>query len=450
MEMRSKVDVFVLILSVTSFLFLCPLSYATKSRLMGMGDLSVVIEDESNMINLWDFARNPAGLLEDEKAPVVRADLFWDAYDIRNLRCGKPPLYYKCKADGGVFQVPTSTIFRREGNFALGLESNYFFRQTDFKDTKSQFTYPEICLVFSKSLNSLTSVGADLAYVEYTSETSYKEAQSMTRFKTTYFRAEIGAGRRLSSELTLGALLGYDSMDSGKKYYTSDFHTFWLSLHSIVEVEQRFRLGLETVFNLRRADFEHDFQGDQSYYFAYLRLRGLYDLTSSLRLGLFFSHNELFSGFYYPVETFLWPVSPDAFAVEHLGLGCSYKFNDNLLAGLEYHFRNSSEPDGNHPDWGFSHESLNLGLEGKLSRVFSVKGGYIRTEVNRNPETGWPGKANTWGNVFTLGFGYQPHEGNLIFDLSYRYAFKKFEQWHIGWDVESERHVLSLSFKKIF
>ena len=402
-------------------------TYATRSRLLGMGDLSIVIEDESNMINLWDFAHNPAGLLTDEKGSVIRADLSWDAYDIRNLRCGKPPLYYKCKAGGDVLQVPTSMIFRREGDFALGLEGNYFFRQTDFKETKSKLTYPEIFLIFSKSLNSSTTVGTDFGYVEYSSELTYTETQSMTRFKTRYFRAEIGAERRLSSEVTLGALLGYDSMDSGKKYYTSDFHTFWISLHSIVEIEQRLQLGLETVFNLRRADFKHGFQGDQSYYFTYLRFRGLFDLTSSLRLGLFFFHNELFSGFHFPLETFLWPVSPDAFAVEHLGFGCSYKFNNNLLAGFEYHFRNSSEPDGNHPDWGFLHEALNLGLEGKLSEALSLRGGYIRTGTTRNPATGWPGRANTWGHAFTLGFGYQPPEWNLIFDLSYRYAFKKFD-----------------------
>jgi hypothetical protein len=54
---------------------------ATKSRLSGMGDLSIVIEDESNMINLWDFAGNPAGFLEDEKGSVVRGDFLWDTYE---------------------------------------------------------------------------------------------------------------------------------------------------------------------------------------------------------------------------------------------------------------------------------------------------------------------------------------------------------------------------------
>ncbi len=48
-----------IILTILLLLF-CSQTFATKSRLLGMGDLSIVIEDESNMINLWDFTRNPA------------------------------------------------------------------------------------------------------------------------------------------------------------------------------------------------------------------------------------------------------------------------------------------------------------------------------------------------------------------------------------------------------
>ncbi len=42
------------------------LSTATPVRLLGMGDLSLVVEDESNMINLHDFGGNVAGLCLDE------------------------------------------------------------------------------------------------------------------------------------------------------------------------------------------------------------------------------------------------------------------------------------------------------------------------------------------------------------------------------------------------
>jgi hypothetical protein len=40
---------------------------ATQSRLSAMGDLSIVVEDESNKIDLWDFTGNPEAFLENEK-----------------------------------------------------------------------------------------------------------------------------------------------------------------------------------------------------------------------------------------------------------------------------------------------------------------------------------------------------------------------------------------------
>ncbi len=449
--MRKENFIFLFIFSIIFPLFFSPYTYATRSRLSGMGELSIVIEDESNMINLWDFAGNPAGFLADEKGSVIKGDFLWDRYRITNLRYYDYHYhtYSRYNADGNVFNSRISSSFRRQGDFALAAEGNHFFRQSDFQNQKSELTYPEIFMVFSKSLNALTAVGADLGYVEYTLQSSYKPSRSVTRFKTKYFRAEIGAGRRLSSEVTLAATLGCESVDSDEKFYLSDFHTFWVSVHSIVEIEQRLKLGFKTIFNLRRADFRYSLPGNEKYYFACLSLRAIYDLTSKLRMGLLFFHNELFSGFYYPLEQFFRPARPEAFAVGHWGIGCSYKFTHNTLVGLEYHFRNSSEPDPGYPDPALMHEALNLGVEAKPSEALSVRGGYIRTATNQNPVRGYPGLSYTWENALTLGFGYEPHEWNLSFDLSYRYSFKKFKQWYSDWDVESGKHTLSISFKKV-
>jgi hypothetical protein len=74
--MRCK-DVLLALIFFIAFLFLCSQTLATKSRLLGMGDLSIVIEDESNMINLWDFAHNPSGLLGDESGSVIRGDFLY-------------------------------------------------------------------------------------------------------------------------------------------------------------------------------------------------------------------------------------------------------------------------------------------------------------------------------------------------------------------------------------
>jgi len=72
--MRKENFIFLFIFSIIFPLFFSPYTYATRSRLSGMGELSIVIEDESNMINLWDFAGNPAGFLADEKGSVIKGD----------------------------------------------------------------------------------------------------------------------------------------------------------------------------------------------------------------------------------------------------------------------------------------------------------------------------------------------------------------------------------------
>jgi hypothetical protein len=86
-------------------------------------------------------------------------------------------------------------------------------------------------------------------------------------------------------------------------------------------------------------------------------------------------------------------------------------------------------------------------MEGKVAEDFFLRGGYIRTETNQNPNL--DKQRDTWENALTLGFGYEPHQWNLVFEFSYRYAFKKFKQWYSEWDVESGRHVFSVSLKKV-
>jgi hypothetical protein len=413
---------------------------ATKSRLLGMGDLSIVIEDESNMINLWDFARNPAGFLADEKGSVVKIDLLWEPYEGRELTTttgGFPSLW---QMEGDILKTSMSASFRRNTDLAFGVEGHYLFDESDFIPSKTELNYPRICFVFSKSLDSLTSVGADIGYAEFRSKTNYKNIQSQTRFTTKYFKTQLGVGRELTSGVTLAALLGYENLDCEPYSMWSDFHVFWLSLQTMVVISQRLELGLETAFNLRRMELNLNHPGHENYYFNSLRLRAIYGLTNKLRFGLVYFHNELFTDFFHPI-------SSDAFAMSHWGIGCLYELDDNIVAGVEYHFRDSSQPEPQSPDFGFKHESLNLGVEVRFLEIWSARGGYVRTWGKINPVAGWASRYNNWENKLTLGTGYSPRGSNFILEFSYQYAFKDFETWSKYYEREAIRHVLSLSLK---
>lgn len=414
-----------------------------------MGDLSVVIEDESNMINLWDFARNPAGFLSDEKGSVIRADVLGEDYAIQYVprSGGEPDSYHSYRPTGGVFDGRVSASVRRDGDFAVGARGNYFFRETEFKTRKSELEYPDILLVVSKSLNSLVSVGANLEYFEYNSEWHSKDTPARSHYDTKYLLAEVGVQREFSREMTLAVLLSYDNIDSDFSYPQVNYHTYRAAAQGIVDIDERLTIGLETVFNIRRANFRYSHAGNENYYFTHFKLRGVYRLTSRLRAGLFFSHRELFSRSGYPFDDFIFPVPLDAYAVGHWGIGCSYAFDKNIIVGLEYHFRNSSELHGNFLDVGLMHSSLNVGVEGELSQALSLRGGYVWMGTDRNPLEYPRAEARTRENALTVGFGYGPQESNLIIDISYRYAFKKFEYWSANWDLEAQGHLLSLSFK---
>ena len=453
--MRRRIILFASIFSFTLLFILCSLSLATKSRLSGMGNLSVVIEDESNMINLWDFAGNPAGFLADEKGSVIRSDFSWDSHKTTNLRYYEYyyPGYTEYSANGDVFDTWVSARFRSDRDLALGAEGNYFSRETDSRYDRQEQTSPKILLIFSKNIDSQTSVGASLQYIEDDWEYLFKDSDSKDQQKTKNLQAEMGVERKFSSGVILGALLGYDSFEPDENSYLSNSYSIWLSGQTIVEIEDKLKLGMETIFKFERADFRWgkiDETGErkkQSYCFSGLKFRGIYDFTSKFRVGLFFFNDEPFFGFYEPIYS-SFPFLPYEYAVTHWGAGCSYRFNKSVLGGVEYHFRDYPHSRSfYYPEPGLKSESFNLGVEGKIAEDFFLRGGLARTETNQNPNL--DKQRDSWENAFTLGFGYEPHRWDFIFEFSYGYAFKKFKQWYTDSDVESGMHLLSLSLKKV-
>jgi hypothetical protein len=438
------------IIFFATILLLCSQIQATKSRLLGMGDLSIVIEDESNMINLWDFARNPVGLLEDEEGSVVRSDMLSEVHDTKDIRSAPGQPLSSMIGEGEVLRSSLSAIYRKDDNFALGVEGSFFSRESEFEDEKYEAEYPEVLFAFCKRLNSQSLIGADIGYSENTLKTDYKMGQSSDkRFENKRLQAHLGVGRELSEAVLLAALLGYDrnDVDADPYFFQSNSYNYWFSIESIVRLEQKIKLGLETKFNLRRKDFNPIRSGFENHYFTTLKLRGIYDLMDKLSLGIFYSHNELFSGYQYPLEWFSNPYYSEDFAVAHWSVGCSYKFGDNVLAGIEYHFRDFSEPRTYNYISGYKHESFNLGVEGSISEAWSIRGGFIRTGTNINPVTGMGERYQSTENILTLGSGYQPYGSSLILEFSYQYAFKEFEPWYGDLAREAKRHILSISFK---
>ena len=355
---------------------------ATQSRLSAMGDLSIVIEDESNMINLWDFSGNPAGFLEDEKGSVIRGDFFWDSYRIHNLPeedYANPWFVSMYKAKGNLYNNWISLGYRKDNTFALGLEGNYDFRKTESKHYRNERTSPRMSIVLTQRQDSLTCLGASMEYINDKGDFHYTDSEYKDKARFKDFKSEVALARKLSPDLIVGVILGYNSFKSDRETIIPNSYAIWLSGQTTAEIAGKLKLGLETTLKFKRADFKSpiDEYGDkekESYYYASFKFRGIYKLTTKLNTGLFFSDNEPLVEFYYPVDGLFLPWSLELKG-RHFGAGCSYQFGEELLVALEYHLRDSSKPDIAGEIWGYKISSLNLGAEGMLSDEFSLRGG---------------------------------------------------------------------------
>jgi len=434
-----------------------------------MGDLSIVIEDESNMINLWDFAGNPAGFLEDEKGSVIRGDFIWNTYQIKNLPYNNQNhiRIFNFKANGNIFDNDVSLEFRKESNFAIGLGGDYFSRQTDADYDDQKLKYPNLVSVFSKSITSKTIAGVSLRYLNYNFDFSrryYDWNNSETEYsKETIegFQTQLGLIGELIPGAISGLALGFERIklnwEYGHWYYSSDdvpqpdhyyvypyehgiSKTGWLSLQTLVEIERKFKLGMECTLQLMENETNYH-QPDSRFC---LRLRGAYDVSSRLRLGILFSDANSEFEIYDPVYSYVSSLRHETFTNEW-GAGFSFSLFKELLTGFEYHFQRFPQPNQTSEPFRLRIHSWNVGLEGNISNTVLLRGGYIGSKIDHKPNYD---QKDSWENIITAGLGLQSLESDLTFELSYRYAFKKYKDWYGNWDVESDARTFSFSFKK--
>jgi hypothetical protein len=432
-------------------------AHATRSRLSGMGGLSIVIEDESNMINLWDFGHNPAGFLADERNSIIRADLLWDSYEVKDLSYfSYPDGYMKYKADGEEFGGWVSGAIREEDDFALGAMGTYLQRKLDSRYHDNKYESPGGLLVFSKALDPNTTFGADIGYLE--EDYDYRSGSSETSDKTKLkdFRVQAGASTDLGSGVALAALLGYDSFEPDEEAFLIKTCSWRLAGQSVVEIPDKLKLGVEAAYTFRRGDYSEVYYGyeynyveeeKEYYYFSSLRMRAIYHISSKLQWALFYFDHEPFIGFYEPMYAITRVPGYRAY-VQHFGTGVSCRPSKDLLVGVEYHFRNSTWPsDRFFQGWGLKHESLNLGIEGRLSESMTLRGGFIRSEANQNPN--FDEARDRWQSRITSGFSYQPFGSSLLLEVSYAHTLGKFKDYSGPWTPQLSENTFSLSFKSI-
>jgi hypothetical protein len=454
-------------------LLLPSLGFATKSRLMGMGDLSIVIEDESNMISLWDFTGNPAGLLSDEETSAICSDFLYDDYEIQDVPFFASSEHYPFltgstfKAAGSLLHSITWLSFRREQDLAVGLGGSYIRRDTDARYDDHKLTYPDMHLTFCKSVRPNTCVGVDLTYLDYDFqlERNIYPDPSVDRVKVADeridgFRTEVGLRREASSQpVVWGVSAGYERVDVSWHYVTwwyqlnpnPDFiwpvsdqscRTAWFSCQLILNPYQRLKLGADMRLHFQNEEIQADrYQKGFSF-----KLRTAYEVSPAFRMAFFFWTGDSFAEYLNPVYSYFSSLRTGGSATE-LGLGMASKLHKRILVGVEYHFSDYPQPTFYTQPWNLETQSVNAGLEIGLVEGFSARGGYIGSSLNRGPNYVHP--EQSWLNKLTFGLGFQPQNPDLVIELAYRYAPGDYRNWYGQWDVKSDTRGFSVSVKKL-
>jgi hypothetical protein len=447
--MRQKIFIFASIFSVISLLFLCSLSFATKSRLSGMGDLSIVIEDESNMINLWDFAHNPAGLLGDETGSVISGDFLYSIEEPRRFSSIPYPYpygrFFVEKADmlnSGFFGV-----FRKRDNFALGLGVDNCARTIEGILYEFEIETSNFSLALSKNLGPKTSLGMNLEYSEYTN--------SYDRHRANDFNIKIGLANELSDLIQIGGALAYEKFNPSADFYDlTDLRSLELTFQSFLHIQEQLKMGIETVLAYKKMGFGWSEYYDwargecNEYYSTFLKLRGIYEFSPSFSAGAYYNDNDLFVSFFDPFYDFFRFPDYD-FMIRHLGLGGVYKLRKKAVIGIEYHFKDTARERRIFQNHRLKNESINLGLEILPRKCIAFRGGYIRKEIREIPIHDASRKG--WRNILTFGVGYESSTLGLSLDLVYRYTWGTVEIWEYNPRYspgESERDILAISVKK--
>ncbi len=260
--------------------------------------------------------------------------------------------------------------------------------------------------------------------------------------------------RDLGSGVALAALLRYDSFEPNQEAVLTKTCSWRLASQTVVEVPNKLKLGVEAAYTFKRGDFSEVYYGYQynyveeekeHYYFSSLRMRAIYHISSKLQWAVFYFDREPFIGFYEPMYA-ITRIPGYQVYVRHFSTGVSYRPSKDLLVGVEYHFRNSTWPsDLFFQGSGLKHESLNLGIEGRLSDSFVLRGGFIRSETNHNPN--FDKKRDRWQSRVTSGLGYRPPGSRLLFELSYAHTLGKFKDYYGPWTPRLSQNTFSLSFK---
>jgi hypothetical protein len=405
-----------------------------------MGDLSLVIEDEDNEINLYDFGNNPAWAVVDqqvswgrgatnlyqEKGPYRRildpqtlltSNSYFDAvktFGPDKVFFGYVGYYYydNKKIVGSVEKYPYEDEF--------GLLDSAGFVDVDkngtIDDIRSDFTYtgPDMMAGHSRRISKNTYVGATLGYrLEHGVKRQYIWPETYLRT----FDFNFGIARRLPGGLVLG--LSFNPYDTQEKIdldpglqggnVVKDVVGFqWrVPISSMTRTTRNrvYKGGLQGTWDLgktltsgfiinrvfKNLEIDDGLEDkDRVVYWQsdgyHLEYRGLFRIAPEIaNVGLSYSRNHEGTWTKNPIFNTILDEGP--ITEDNFGVGWGVTPSSCFMWGFETHFYQYKEEITDYISKGIRDTrietlSYNLGAELTVEKNFRVRGGLIYAEYN--------------------------------------------------------------------
>jgi hypothetical protein len=466
--------------------------FGSQTRLFSMGDLILIMEDEDNEINLWDFGQNPAWVVMDQKVSWGRGSTLLDREDGAYRRILDPTVlltsnsyfdavrtfgpdkvffgyvgyyYYKNeKIVGSVEKYPYADEF--------GLLDSAGFVDVDkdgtIDDIRADFTYtgPDLYAGHARRISKNTFVGATIGYrLEHGVKRAYIWPETYLRT----FNFNFGIAHKFPKGIVLGLSFKPDDtqeridLDPGlqggsivkdvvgfqwripistmtrttrNKVYQTGLQGTWDLGRSLVNgfVLNYIFKSLEINDGLTDASRVVYWQGD-GYGFEY---RGLWRVTpNTLNLG--FSYDRIYLKSWTKNPIFNTVLDEGPVTDEHYGVGVGVFPSQRFRCGTEAHFYKYKEDVTDYVskdirDTKIDSLTLSLGGEFGFDKNFWLRSGLIYAEYSVDGKA-LPEDILRDNNSFEirLGFGYSSDKA--LIDLALGYNMTK-------GDALNEQHII--------
>jgi len=264
---------------------------STTTRLRSMGNLQIVIDDNTNKIDLFNFGNNPCGLFSNEDTNIVDLDVLYgeETSKIDTIECDTTYITYGNAVpfellefipifDKDVFQyIPLLTAPRNRlfyvkrnkserpdlwGNVpkkqAMGFGVTYGKLEQKFTDGKDNIGGPALSFIYDRIQSPNLHLGFEGEYIStgYNGDEEFEKA-SLSNFKLTPAVSFIP-----SHFITIGAKIDYHhpscSFGTGENESVYSGNAFNFSLSTIANINNYFETGALIGYKILNAKEENE------------------------------------------------------------------------------------------------------------------------------------------------------------------------------------------------